>query len=224
MNDEIMAEEATEAVTEAPLETQEERTFTQEELDRIVADRVARTKRQYDKRLDGIDLDEARQLIQERQNAEIENQKKRGEFEKVLKEQHEQHRIEKEQLKAKLEFTLVDKALLEAAGRKGAVQPDQVSSLLRGSVRLSDDGNTAEVYDSGGTPRYNEAGDLLTVDDLVNEFLSANPHFVKASPGGAGSQGAVGGSTVKPMSPVDMLANYDSGGREAYRALQLGKK
>ena len=74
MSDEIMADAVTEAAVETP-EVQDLKTFTQEELDRIVADRVARTKRQYDKRLEGIDLDEARQLLQERQNAEIEKQK-----------------------------------------------------------------------------------------------------------------------------------------------------
>ena len=58
MSDEIMDDAVTEAVAETP-EVQDVKTFTQEELDRIVADRVARTKRQYDKRLDGLDLDKA---------------------------------------------------------------------------------------------------------------------------------------------------------------------
>ena len=45
MSDEIMADAVTEAAVETP-EVQDVKTFTQEELDRIVADRVARTKRQ----------------------------------------------------------------------------------------------------------------------------------------------------------------------------------
>jgi hypothetical protein len=49
MSDEIMADAVTEAAVETP-EVQETKTFTQEELDRIVADRVARTKRQYEKK------------------------------------------------------------------------------------------------------------------------------------------------------------------------------
>jgi hypothetical protein len=95
--------------------------------------------------------------------------------------------------------------------------------LLRGSVRLSEDG-TAEVVDANGTPRYNDSGDPLSVDELVGDFLSTNPHFVKASSGGAGSQTAVGGSTSKPMSAVDMEANWNNGGKEAYRAMMLAKK
>ena len=222
MSDEIMADAVTEAAVETP-EVQESKTFTQEELDRIVADRVARTKRQYDKRLDGIDLDEARQLLQDRQNAEIEKQKERGEFEEILKATVQKKDQEIHTYKQRLAHQLVDGALLEAASRNNAVSADQVSQLLRGSVRLSEDG-TAEVYDANGTPRYNDQGDPLSVNELVGDFLSANPHFVKASVGGAGSQAAVGGSTSKPMSAVEMEANWDNGGKEAYRAMRLAKK
>jgi len=221
MSDEIMADAVTEAAVETP-EVQESKTFTQEELDRIVADRVARTKRQYDKRLDGIDLDEARQLLQDRQNAEIEKQKERGEFEEILKATVQKKDQEIQTYKQRLAHQLVDGALLEAASRNNAVSADQVSQLLRGSVRLSEDG-TAEVYDANGTPRYNDQGDPLSVNELVGDFLSANPHFVKASVGGAGSQAAVGGSTSKPMSAVEMEANWNSGGKEAYRAMMLAK-
>jgi len=222
MSDEIMADAVTEAAVETP-EVQDLKTFTQEELDRIVADRVARTKRQYDKRLEGIDLDEARQLLQERQNAEIEKQKERGEFEEILKATVQKKDQEIATYKQRLAHQLVDGALLEAASRNNAVSAEQVSQLLRGSVRLSEDG-TAEVYDANGTPRYNDQGEALSVDELVGDFLSANPHFVKASSGGAGSQGAAGGSTPKPMSAADMVANWENGGKEAYRAMRLANK
>jgi len=222
MSDEIMADAVTEAAVETP-EVQESKTFTQEELDRIVADRVARTKRQYDKRLDGIDLDEARQLLQRQQEAEIEKQKERGEFESILKQTVEKKDQEIRTYKQRLESQLVDGALLSAASRNNAVSAEQVVQLVRGAVRLSEDG-TAEVVDSNGTPRYNDSGDPLSVDELDGDFLTTNPHFVKASVGGAGSQGAVGGSTPKPMSAADMVANWENGGREAYRAMMLANK
>ena len=93
MSDEIMADAVTEAAVETP-EVQDLKTFTQEELDRIVADRVARTKRQYEKKLDGIDLDEAKSLLQRQQEAEIEKQKERGEFESILKQTVEKKDLE----------------------------------------------------------------------------------------------------------------------------------
>lgn len=210
MSDEIMETEATEAVEQEAVETQDVKTFTQEELDRIVADRVARTKRQFEKRLDGIDIDEARNVLQERENAQIEKQKERGEYETLLKQMADKHSQETAVLKQQLETTLVDGALLSAASKANAVSPDQVSALLRSSVALSED-NTVEVYDNNGTPRYDDSGNLLSVEELVTDFLTANPHFVKASAGGAGSSGAAGGSTSKPLSYSEMLQRGDEG-------------
>lgn len=219
MSDEIMEEAVTEAVEQETVQTQDSKTFTQEELDRIVADRIARQQRQFEKKLEGIDLDEARQLLSERQSAEIEKQKERGEFESILKQTVEKKDQEISAYKAQLEQTLVDGALLSAAAKNNAVNPDQVSQLLRSSVSLSEEG-TVEVFDKNGTPRYNDNGELLSVDDLVADFLTANPHFVKASQGGAGSSGSAGGSTSKPLSYSEMLKQGDEGMRR-FRELKL---
>lgn len=202
----------------------QQKTFTQAELDKIIADRVARVERKYEKKLSGIDLDEAQRLLQEKEQAELERQKERGEFETVLKKTVEKKEQEIMTYKQKLEQTLVDGAILNAASRNNAVAPDQVSALLKGKVRLSDSG-AVEVLDENGTPRYSDSGDLLSVEQYVGEFLTANPHFVKASAGGTGSQGNAGGSTPKPQSVEDMLANWDNGGKEAYaKIMRAGKR
>lgn len=218
MSDEIMVDEVETETTE----TQESKTFTQDELDRIVADRIARERKKLDRKLEGIDLDEARKLMQERENAELERQKERGEFEKVLKATVEKKEMEIQTYKQKLEQTLIDGSLLTAASKNNAVSPEQVSALLRNNLKLADDGSV-EVLDQSGVVRYNDKGDLLTVDELVGDFLTANPHFVRASGGGAGSMGMAGGSTQKPQSVADMVANWENGGKEAYRALQKAK-
>lgn len=218
MSDEIMVDEMD---TETP-ETQESKTFTQDELDRIVADRIARERKKLDRKLEGIDLDEARKLMQERETAELERQKERGEFEKVLKATVEKKEMEIQTYKKRLEQTLIDGSLLNAASKNNAVSPEQVSTLLRNNLKLAEDGSV-EVLDSSGVVRYNDKGDLLTVDELVGDFLTANPHFVRASAGGAGSQGMAGGSTQKPQSVADMVANWENGGKEAYRKLQAAK-
>lgn len=218
MSDEIMVDEMD---TETP-ETQESKTFTQDELDRIVADRIARERKKLDRKLEGIDLDEARKLMQERETAELERQKERGEFEKVLKATVEKKEMEIQTYKKRLEQTLIDGSLLNAASKNNAVSPEQVSTLLRNNLKLAEDGSV-EVLDSNGVVRYNDKGDLLSVDELVGDFLTANPHFVRASAGGAGSQGMAGGSTQKPQSVADMVANWENGGKEAYRKLQAAK-
>ena len=218
-----MSEEVMESVeTETTETTQAEKTFTQEELDRIVADRIARERKKAEKKLEGIDLEEARKIMQEREQAEIERQKERGEFENILKQTVEKKDQEITAYKQKLHETLVDGSLLSAASKHDAVSPDQVSQLLRGKVRLAEDGGV-EVLDDQGTPRYNNNGDLLSVDELVSDFLTANPHFVRASGGGTGSMGNAGGLTPKPVSVADMVENWNSGGREAYAAMKKAK-
>ena len=217
MSDDIM-ETKSETETEE-VETQEAKTFTQEELDRIVADRVAREQRKFDKRLSGVDLDEARDLMAQKEAAELERQKERGDFDSILKKTVEKKDMEIQSYKSKLQQTLVDGAILGAASNNNAVWPEQVSSLLKGNTRLAEDG-TVEVLDGNGTPRYNDSGDLLSVNEMVSEFLTANPHFVRASQGGTGSQGNAGGSTQKPQSVADMVANWDQGGKEAFAAMK----
>ena len=217
MSDEIME---TEAETEtAAVESQEVKTFTQDELDRIVADRVAREQRKFDKKLSGVDLDEAKELLAQREAAELERQKERGEFDAILKKTVEKKDMEIQSYKTKLQQTLVDGAILGAASNNNAVNPNQVSQLLKTNTRLSDDGNV-EVLDDNGTPRYNDSGDLLSVNEMVAEFLTANPHMVKASQGGTGSMGNAGGSTQKPQSVADMVANWNDGGKEAFAAMK----
>ena len=212
MSDQIMEEAVTEAVEQETVESQDVKTFTQDEVDRIVADRIARQQRQFEKKLDGIDLNEVREILTQREQAQVEEQKKRGDYEAVIKQMSDKHSQETSALKSQLERTLVDGALLSAASKANAVSPEQVSALLRSSVALSED-NTVEVYDNNGTPRYNDSGNLLSVAELVTDFLTANPHFVKASAGGAGSSGAAGGSTSKPLSYSEMLEKGEEGMR-----------
>jgi hypothetical protein len=212
MSDEIMEESVETETTEI---TQEAKTFSQDELDRIVADRVQRERRKLDKKLEGIDLEEARQLMLEREQATIERQKEKGEFESILKQTVEKKDLEIATYKQRLETTQIDGALLAAASRFNAVEPEQVSQLLRGNLKLTDDGSV-EVLDSSGIVRYNDKADPLSIAEYVGDFLTANPHFVRASSGGAGTQGNAGGSTQKPQSVADMVSNWNDGGKEAY--------
>ena len=216
MSDEIMA---TEAETEtAAVETQD-KMFTQAELDKVVAGRLERETRKFEKKLGDINLDEARQVLKERDDASLQAQKERGEFESILKETVSKKDQEINAYKTRLHQTLVDGALLNAASTNNAINPDQVSTLLKHHVRLAEDG-TVEITDSNNAPRYNDKGDLLSVNEAVSEFLTANPHFMRASAGGSGSQGNTGGSVQKTMTHQDMVDTWENGGREAYAATQ----
>lgn len=184
--------------------TQPEKTFSQADIDRIVTDRVGREQRKFESMLSGIDIDEAKKLIKDKDAAEVERQKSRGEFDVLLKSTVDKKDLEIKTLQGKLHTTLIDGALISAASSSNAVDPSQVSALLRSNLRLSPDGSV-EVLDSNGTPRYNDKGNVLTTGEFVAEFLTANPHHVKASQGGSGSQGRAGGngSQVKSKSRAE---------------------
>lgn len=189
-----------------------EKTFTQAELEKIVSDRLAREKRKHEKELDGLDLEEARQAVQDRKKAELEAQAKRGEFEQILKQQAEEHKAELEVLRNTLQTKEVDGALLSAASSNNAISPEQITQLLKGKVRLSADG-VAEVLDNNGQLRYNKDGNLFSINDLVGEFLTANSHFVRAGQSGSGSTSNAGGNNdsaiTKSREEFEQLNPYE---------------
>ena len=86
---------------------------------------------------------------------------------------------------------------------------------MKSRVQLNKEGKV-EVLDNSGTPRYNKDGDLLTVDEAVQEFLTQNAHFQSATPSGSGSVSNVGKSiTQKTLNIADLdMSNPDD--RRAY--------
>ena len=221
MSDEIMEVENAETET-AAVETQE-KTYTAAQVENIVLGRLAQQNRKFEAKIGDIDLDQAKQVLKERDEANLQAQKERGEFESILKETVSKKDQEINAYKTKLHQTLVDGALLSAASSNNAVNPDQVSTLLKNQVRLSDDG-TVEVLDNNSVARYNDKGDLLSVNEAVSEFLTANPHFVRATQGGSGSMGNAGGSTQKPPTVAEMNENWTTWGKDAYAKLQASNK
>ena len=158
MSDEIMGNEGVEQPTEqAEATEQSTKAFSQEELDAIVEQRLMRERKKYEKKLEGVDLDEARRLLEEKQQAEIERQKEKGEFEKVLQQLAEKKDSEIIQYKTKLQEIQVDGALINSASQHNAVSPDQVVALLKNKTRLGDDGSV-EILDNDGSVRYNDSG------------------------------------------------------------------
>ena len=183
--------------------TEPEKTLTQAEVDKIVADRVGRERRKFEKKYEGVDVDQFTKWQEQQAQSEVDQATAKGEFEKVIKMQAEKKDAEIAILNKRLTNNEVDGAILRAAEIGQAVAPTQVTELLKGKVRLSSEG-VAEVLDNDGTTRYGDDGSPLTVHQLVGEFLTTNPHFVKASLGGSGSSGSVGGNTSRLKSVGDM--------------------
>ena len=176
-------DEATGAATEVENQETENKMFSQEQLDKIIEDRLAKQRRALERKFDGVDVDHYRQLTAEQEHKQLEAKKARGEFEQILKETVQKKDSAIEQLRAELQAVKVDGALLSAANKSGAINASQVVALLKNQVRLGESGDV-EIIDSNGQPLYTDSGDPYSVDLLVNSFVEANPHFKAATPGG----------------------------------------
>jgi len=176
---------------------------SQSEVDKIIDKRLARERQKYEKMYSGIDPEQARKLLEEKENKQMEDQKARGEFEKILKEQAEKSNKEISDLRSEIEKVKVDGALLNAASKNSAVNPEQVKDLLKSNVKLTQDGKV-EILAENNQPIYNKDGDLKSIDEYVKDFITENPHFQSATPSGSGSKANLGKVDAKPFNLADL--------------------
>ena len=161
------------------------KTFTQEELNAIVAKRVA----QAGKKFEGINLEEYHELKAQQEKAENDRLLKREEFDKLLKQQKDKYDSEVGTLRSELERVKLDGTLQSAASRLKTTNPDHVAQLLRGQIKLDEAGNPV-VVDGEGNVRYDtDTAEPYTIDRLVEDFVNENPYFRSAGKAGTGSSG-----------------------------------
>ena len=181
MTDNIGNEVVTDT-TENSSQAQVVKTYTQEEVDAMMARTRTSVENKVKKQYDGLgDPEYLRNLVTEAETRRTQEQINRGEFEKTLQELAAKKDSEIQKRDAIIKDYRVNTPLVSAAAKYRSVNPEQVRSLLASNVRLNDEGEV-EVVDSKGSVRYNESGIALQVDDLVREFLDSNPHFVQPTP------------------------------------------
>ena len=189
-------------------------TFNQEDVDRIVKQRLEAEKSKHQRMLDETKKQE-QELAKEK---EIQEAKTKADLENLMKQRIADKDKELADWKAKVKTINVDNSLLALASKNNAIAPDQVVSLLKSEVNYNDDGRV-EILDNNKNIRYNPKGELLTLEERVNEFLDANPHFRKGSLSGSGSLNSVEGKAVKPfkISDLDMSKAEDRQKYAEYR-------
>ena len=189
-------------------------TFNQEDVDRIVKQRLEAEKSKHQRMLDEAKKQEE-EVLKEK---EVQEAKSKADLEQLMKQRIADKDKELADWKAKVKTINVDNSILSLASKNNAIAPDQVVSLLKNEVNYNDDGRV-EILDNNKNIRYNSKGELLTIEDRVNEFLDANPHFRKGSLSGTGSQSSIEGKTVKPFNiqELDMSKAEDRAKYAEYR-------
>ena len=178
-----------------------EKTFTQQEVDNMIARMKSAVTSKALKPYEELgDIEELRSLKAAAEKQRQDEQLKRGEFEKTLQEKAAKWEAEIKKRDQVIEQYKVNTPLLNAAAKYKSVSPEQVQSLLRNNVRLGENGE-AEVIDESGAVRYTDSGTPLSVDDFVKEWLSNNPHFVQPGSATSNTKSAV---TSAPSTDFDL--------------------
>ena len=191
----------TQSTEEPKVEVQKptEQTFTQAQLDNIIKSRLESEQRKHQKTLEEAKKKEEEALKEK----EIKEAKSRSELEKLMASRIAEKNNEIIKYKNEIKKERIDNSILSIASKNQAINPGQVVSLLKDAIKLNDDGRI-EILDNNSNIRYNEKGNLLTIEERVKEFLDANPHFRQGSKSGSGSQSAIEGKTVKPFNIQDL--------------------
>ena len=187
---------------EVSQQTQEQKTFTQDQLNSIIESRVMAERRKYEKKIQEEENQKAELVKQE----QLKEAKTKQDLEKIMQERLSEKEQEIQRIKNEMVAEKIDKQILSVASSNKAVVPEQIVSLLKSELQLADDGRV-EVLDNNRNIRYNEKGQPLTVEDRVKEFLDTNPHFRQGSLSGAGSQSSIGGNSLQPKSIGDLDLN-----------------
>jgi hypothetical protein len=188
------------SVNEVDKMNQAEKAFSQEDVDRIIQNRL----KQVEKKYENIDIEEYNGMKLKQAEAEKANMIKREQFEELLQKQKSEYDTRLNSLQGELHKTKVDGALLEAASRHKAVNPTHISNLMKNQVQLGENG-AVEVLDSAGNVRYNtETAELVSVDEAVKEFITQNTYLRSAGPSGAGT-GATKGKSASGEVKIDTL-------------------
>ncbi len=198
--------------------------YTQEDVDNIMAKVKHTTEARVLKKFDGVNVETYKTLLDKEEQSKLEEQKKKGEFEKILREQAEKANLKVNTLTTELSNIKVDGALLNSASKHSAINPEQVVKLVREQVVMRDDGSVEVIDPISKQTRYTEKGDALTPDGLVAEFLKSNAHFVLAGPAGSGSKSNTSseGATDVDINKLDLknpeqFALYKKLRREIYK-------
>ena len=173
--------------------------FNQEDVDRIVKQRLEAEKQKHQRMLDEQKKKED-DALKEKQ---IQEAKTKADLENLMKERIAEKDKELADWKSKVKTINVDNSIMAHASKNNAIAPDQVVSLLKHEVNYNDDGRV-EILDHNKNIRYNSKGELFSLEDRVKEFLDVNPHFRKGSLAGTGSTSSIEGKTVKPFNIQDL--------------------
>jgi hypothetical protein len=214
----LAQEPTTDVATEAVENQAATKTYTQEEVDNMMARMRGSLEKKLLKPYQELgDVNELRSLREQEEQRQQEEALKRGEWQQTLKDLAAKKDAEIQKRDTLIKEYKVNGPLLEAASKYKSINAAQVRQLLTNQVRLSDNGDDVEVLDAQGNVRYNDSGELVTVDALVQEFLQDNPHFVQAGVSTSNSKTSMGTEVKEKALDLASLDMTNPADRKIYK-------
>ena len=164
----VVAPETQQSTTEEPkveVEKAKEMTFTQAQLDNIIKSRLDAEQKKHQRLLDDAKKQEA-DVLKEK---EVKEAKSKAELEKLMQQRISEKNTEILKYKNEIKKERIDNSIMSVASKNNAINPSQVVSLLKDSIKLNDDGRV-EILDNNSNIRYNPKGELLTIEQRVKSF------------------------------------------------------
>jgi hypothetical protein len=167
---------------------------------------LAKERDELKQRFDGIDPDEARAVLADKQKLEQEKQLKAGEVDKVvetrvkaikadLEKQVTSLTAERDSLNARLTTIQIDQGVITAATKRG-LRPTAIADITaraRAVFKLVN-GTPAAFEADGKSVRYGRDGlTPMTLEEWVDTQVSEAPHLFESNAGGGASSNASGG-------------------------------
>lgn len=120
----------------------------------------------------------------------------RGEWQPKL----ERLEKERERLMGEIDRVGVQSAVIAAASKADAHDPEDVLRVLQGRLKYDTEAGRVVVLTKAGNPAIGSDGEPLTVEDAVAEVRSAKPHLFRVSTrAGAGERSGEGAQGKKTL-------------------------
>lgn len=183
------------------------------------AERKAR--KELDKRIKELEkgapspdeLEELREFRVKRQQAEEDQKKKEGQFEKLIAEKDAKHNAELTRIQNELaeerqarQDERVDNVLAKSIPNHTTAPIDDVARLLRPFFKFDEEGEM--VIEVNGDEPLNDKGEPMTANEFVAKFVSERPYLAALAPkggsGGGSGRGRGSGKGGKQFTAEDL--------------------
>lgn len=171
--------------------------------------------------VDGLDIEQARKLIEQANKQKDRKLMEAGEVDKLLdrrtsalksnyEEQINNLTAERDNLNLSLAKREIDTAVLEAAQKNG-VQKTATEDVLNRARRIFSMQQGRATAQDGNEPIYNTNGDPLTVSEWVTQLAQDAPHLFSQNTGGGATGTSSAGGTNNPggENPFDRSSGWN---------------